>query len=327
MKWLLAPLCIACFALRGAADESVLEVKGYVVAAHPVQVSPAVAGVLTWVDPRFEEGEAFKEGDVLAKIDDKEHQCDRDRAEHACRAARARYKAMQSDGPEEIKQAEAALDEAKASHDQLAKVAQRFAQLRQTGSASAEEADAASAAAEGAARKTTQAEIALERVKKSQATRLEAAEADIGTAEADLEKAQLRLTACEIRAPISGAILKKNAEKGDLIDPSAFNVAASLCEMADLADLEIDVHIPERDIDRVSKGQACTIAAEAYMAHLPKSRPASYEAKVSRILPVADRAQGAIPVRIRVEVPAREAGVYLRPDMGVIVSFQKAMKP
>ncbi len=41
-------------------------------------------------------------------------------------------------------------------------------------------------------------------------------------------------------------------------------------------------------------------------------------------MPIADRAKGAIPVRVKlINVPKEEEGVYLKPEMGVIVSFLK----
>ena len=40
-------------------------------------------------------------------------------------------------------------------------------------------------------------------------------------------------------------------------------------------------------------------------------------------MPIADRAKGAIPVRVKLEIPAEEEGVYLKPEMGAIVSFYK----
>jgi hypothetical protein len=40
-------------------------------------------------------------------------------------------------------------------------------------------------------------------------------------------------------------------------------------------------------------------------------------------MPIADRAKGAVPVRVKVSVPKEEEGVYLIPEMGVIVSFFK----
>jgi hypothetical protein len=38
-------------------------------------------------------------------------------------------------------------------------------------------------------------------------------------------------------------------------------------------------------------------------------------------MPIADRAKGAVPVRVRLKVPADEEGQYLKPEMGAIVRF------
>ena len=140
------------------------------------------------------------------------------------------------------------------------------------------------------------------------------AAATVKLAEAELAKAKWMLDNCIIRAPISGTILKKNAEEGSLVNPIALQGFYSLCEMADLADLEVDLTIQERDISRIFKGQKCKIRAEAFPDRV-------YEGYVSRLMPTADRAKGAIPVRVKVTVPASEEGVYLKPEMGAMVSF------
>ena len=38
-------------------------------------------------------------------------------------------------------------------------------------------------------------------------------------------------------------------------------------------------------------------------------------------MPIADRAKGAVPVRVKLTVPAEEEGVYLKPEMGAVVAF------
>ena len=39
-------------------------------------------------------------------------------------------------------------------------------------------------------------------------------------------------------------------------------------------------------------------------------------------MPTADRGNSAVPVRVRIVIPAGEAeGTYLRPEMGAIVTF------
>ena len=66
---------------------------------------------------------------------------------------------------------------------------------------------------------------------------------------------------------------------------------------------------------QVQKDQKCRVAAEAW----PNRPP--YKGVVSRLMPTADRAKGAIPVRVKVQVPRDEEGVYLKPEMGAVVSF------
>ena len=135
------------------------------------------------------------------------------------------------------------------------------------------------------------------------------AAATVKLVEAELAKAEWQLDNCIIRAPISGTILKKNAEEGSLVNPIAMQGFYSLCEMADLSDLEVDLTIQERDISKIFKDQKCKVRAEAFPDRV-------YEGYVSRLMPTADRAKGAIPVRVKVTVPAEEEGVYLKPEMG-----------
>ena len=95
-------------------------------------------------------------------------------------------------------------------------------------------------------------------------------------------------------APISGTILKKNAEEGSLVNPIAMQGFFSLCEMADLSDLEVELTIQERDISKISKGQKCQGSGRGLSRRV-------YEGYVSRLMPTADRAKGAIPVRVKVK--------------------------
>jgi len=142
--------------------------------------------------------------------------------------------------------------------------------------------------------------------------RLDELRAELAAAEAKCAKAKWLLDGTEIRAPISGTILTKLGEKGNTLNQASTNLKASLCDVADLNKLEVDLTIQERDISKIFKGQKCTVSIEA----LPGT---TYKGQVSRIMPLADRAKGAIPVRVRLEGLKDDGS--LRPDMGVIVSF------
>jgi multidrug resistance efflux pump len=197
-----------------------------------------------------------------------------------------------------LKSAVAGLEEAKAQREQLYLDWKRNINLK-TGQALA-------------ARDYEAAEFSF----KAMARHVEKMQEDVAQARADRNTAKWNFDNCEVKAPVSGTILTKKAEKGNIVNPIAFNISTSLCEMADLKDLEVDLSIQERDIALISKGQLCRVRPEAYKDRV-------YEGVVSRLMPIADRAKGAIPVRVKLKVPPEEEGVYLKPDMGVIVSFLK----
>ena len=101
-----------------------------------------------------------------------------------------------------------------------------------------------------------------------------------------------------------------------MVNPSAFSngLSASLCEMADLTRMEVDLAIAERDISKVFDQQECVVRAEAFPER-------SYVGWVTRRMPTADRSKGAVPVRVQIRIAADEEGQYLRPEMGAVVTF------
>jgi multidrug resistance efflux pump len=152
------------------------------------------------------------------------------------------------------------------------------------------------------------------------------AKAQVLSAQANVQQAAKQLKNCTILAPTTGIILSKKAELGGYVNPLAFGAAGYLCEMADLKDLEVELDIQERDISRVTPGQHCRIVPEAgqHDEVFLKSHPSGYTGIVSRRMPVANRAKGAVTVRVKVDIPDSEpSGENLLPDMGVLVSFLK----
>src|SRR5579885_432390 len=56
-------------AAESTAGDVVLDAKGYVIAAHQIQLSPQVGGEIIWLDPNFKEGAVYRKGAKLAEID------------------------------------------------------------------------------------------------------------------------------------------------------------------------------------------------------------------------------------------------------------------
>src|SRR5439155_333900 len=152
------------------------------------------------------------------------------------------------------------------------------------------------------------------RIQSAQA-KIDQAVASIGVSTAELGEAQKFLYYCDIRAPVTGTILTKKAEKGNYVNPVGFNVSASLCDMADLADLEIELDIQERDISRITVGNSAWVMPEAFSRNdeFLKKHPKGYEGVYERRMPIANRGKGALTVRVKLKVPKEEEGVYLLP--------------
>lgn len=295
-------------------QEIALESKGYIIPARQILVSPKVNGMI--VKLRVQEGLRVKKGEVLAELEDTDYQADRDRAVALLESSRRRLEELQNGfRKEEIQQAREELGETRSQLQQLEAEYKRNKALREQNVRTPEEFEITESKYSAMKHRLERLTNALSLMEQGpRIERIQVAKAEVRQAEADLAKSEWRLSNCTIRAPISGTILKKNAEEGNIVNSIAFNGSFSLCEMADLADLEVDLSIQERDISRIFKGQKCKIRAEAFPDRV-------YEGEVSRLMPIADRAKGAVPVRVKVAVSPDEEGVYLKPEMGAVVSF------
>jgi RND family efflux transporter MFP subunit len=158
--------------------------------------------------------------------------------------------------------------------------------------------------------------LALARLAKARAggnkEDLAVAQAEVEVARADAERCKWRLDATVIRSPINGVILSKKTEEGNLVNPLGFNVSASICDIADLSQLEVDVAIPEGEISKVSAGQVCLVRVDA-------KPDAVFKGRVDRLMPVADRAKGTVSVRVR--LLDLKGNAPLRPESRARVQF------
>lgn len=302
---------------RGAV---VLESKGYIVPAQQILVSPKVAGMIEKLYVR--EGQRVEKDAVLAQLESTDYRADLDRAKAQLELARWAYQELRAGSrPEEKDQARAELQEATAQRDQLKSERDRRHELWQKRVISDQEYEEAESKYQAMAERVKRLTASYQLVHIGpRDERIKVAEAQVRQAEAELSKAEWRLSNCTIRAPVSGTILKKNCEEGNIVNPIAFNGSFSICDMADLSKLEVELTIQERDISHVFQGQKCEIRAEAY----PKRK---YDGVVSRLMPIADRAKGAIPVRVAVSVPPGEEGQYLKPEMSATVTFLNESSP
>jgi len=299
-----------------SSGEVVLERKGYIIPAHQILLSPKVSGVIEKL--YIEEGMRVKKDQVLAELEITDYKSDYDRARATVLATWQRFLELYTGNREqEVREAKAELEEMEANRKQLYLDWKRNSRLQSNSALAAKDYELAESQYRAMDRRVEKMRQAYGlMLEGARIEKIEAAWAEIEQAEADLAKAKWRLDNCTVRAPVSGTILTKKAEIGNLVNPVAFAGSLNICEMADLADLEVDMSIEERDVAKVSKDQRCKVRPEAFPDR-------TYEGFVSRLMPTADRAKSAIPVRVKLTVPKNEEGVYLKPEMGVVVSFLK----
>ncbi len=301
-------------AAKPVAGKVVLESKGYIIPEQQILVSPQVSARI--VELNFDAGQQVEKGFVLAVLDETEYRAEYARATAMYEAARERMiETKEGSRPEEIKQSQAELAEAETQLAQAQRLFDRRKELFERKIIQAQDLDDAESPYRALVKRvdrlraTTQLVLDGPRVERKRAT-----EAEMRQSEAELTRAKWRLDNTIIKAPITGTILKKNAELGNLVNPVAFNGSFSLCDIADLSKLEVELSIQERDVSKVFQNQKCRVRSEAYPDR-------AYEGVVSRLMPIADRAKGAVPVRVRLTVPADEQGQYLKPEMGATVTF------
>lgn len=305
---------------RSTPADIVLENKGYIVPAHQILVSPKVTGTI--LELNIEEGMSIREGFEIARLESTEYEADRDRAQALHDNARHRLAELTDSWPKEIGKAQADLGEANETLLDLKRIFDRNVELSREMLVTRQELQQSESQYKAQLQKIEGLKLSLELLENGpREQRIKAAQAELDQAAAELAKAEWRLGNCIVKAPIDGTILKKNAERGNVVNPVAFNGSFSLCEMADLTDLEADLSVQERDISKVFPGQRCQVRADAFPDRI-------YEGVVARLMPIADRAKGSITVRVKIAVPKEEKeGEFLKPEMVVTVTFHGSEPP
>lgn len=136
-------------------------------------------------------------------------------------------------------------------------------------------------------------------------------------AQINLELAQERMGDVTIRAPISGTVIEKGVEQGQIIASASANVSGgtTLVRMADLAYVQARAQVDETDIGKVKPGQPATVTVEAFPGRV-------FRGTVEKIEPQAVVEQNVtmFPVLVRLANPER----LLKPGMNAEVSVEIA---
>jgi RND family efflux transporter MFP subunit len=206
---------------------TLLNATGYVVAQRKAAVASKATGRLEWLGVR--EGSTVKEGEVLARLENRDVTAKLEQAAANIKLAQAN-----------LEQAQAELQEAERA----------FARSRDL----LEKKFVSQAAHDSAVARLAKAKAGIS-----------AQRAAIAVAQANHRAAQVEVEQTLIRAPFDGVVLTKNANLGDVITPfsSALGSQAAVVTMADMSTLEVEADVSEASIGKVKLDQPCEVQLDA----------------------------------------------------------------
>ncbi|MGL5362381.1 MAG: efflux RND transporter periplasmic adaptor subunit, partial [Bosea sp. (in: a-proteobacteria)] len=208
--------------------------SGLVAAVEEVQVAPLIEGQpleALLVDV----GDTVEKDQVLAVLSKTTLELQQAEAVASLASARAG-----------IAQGEAQMVEAEAAEAEARRVADRTSKLRAQGTAPQAQEDNAKAAAISAAARVT---VAVQG--------LEAARAQLSLAEARLDNIRLQLSRTEVKAPVAGKVIAREAKIGAIATAAGQPMFVIVRD----GELELRADVTETDILRLAEGQTARLRA------------------------------------------------------------------
>src|ERR1700736_3770362 len=310
---------VRAMAESGDVGGTVLSATGYIVAHHTINVNSKVTGRLAWIG--VEKGDKVKEGQILVRLEDQEFRAAYGQARGAVDSARSYLDELQHGSrPEEVQQAQHNLDEARATLANDQRILDRTKELAGSGVVSRQALDDATAKFESDQQRVNSLEKAFQLMRIGpRAEEIARARGALAQAQGQLDYAKSQLDATVIRAPVTGTILDRTAEKGELITAQFASAAAggpqgSVVSLADLNDLQVELDIAQADFARLGPTQRAKVTTDAY----PDK---AYDGVIAQISPEANRQKATVQVKVQVLNPDKYPVVQLRPEMNATVKF------
>ena len=294
---------------------TVLSASGYIVAHHKINVNSKVTGRVQSIG--VEKGDKVQQGQILVRLEDQEFRAQEQEARGYVQTAAGRLLELQNGSrPEEVQQADHNLSEARATavNDKIS--LDRNKDLFAQGVSSKQALDDATAKYEASQQRVNSLEQSFKLSKIGpRAEQIEQARGSLTLAKGQLAYAQSQLEATLIRAPVSGTILERTAEKGELITAQFASAAeggpvGSVVALADLNDLQVELDISQDDFSRLAAKQKGIVSVDAF----PDRK---YEGVIAEISPEANRQKATVQVKVQIQNPDE----FLRPEMNASVRF------
>jgi RND family efflux transporter MFP subunit len=244
---------VAVLRAQAGAIETAVELSGSLTPQSRVDVHAKVGGTLDTVLVQL--GDRVGEGAVLATMDRREIDAQVDAAAAAVNVARA------------------GLDAAEAALENAVQETERARNLFEKGAMARQRLDAAETAA------------------RSARAQRELAQATVAQAEAALRRAREVQRDATLRSPISGVVVARNFDAGNLVGPGS---ASPVVAVADLRTLKLEAGVSELEAGRLKVGATASVT-------LPARPGETYEGRLVAIAPEVDPRNRHFKIEIRVD--------------------------
>jgi RND family efflux transporter MFP subunit len=228
----------------------------------------------------IKEGDTVKAGDVLFELDDSDQKS-------SIAAARARAATARETAKAHVDAARANVLELQPQIDREKKLVEGHANAPAT------------------LEDVTARQHSLEVQIKASEADVRSAQDDAHAADADIEPLLVNFKDRTIVAPISGTVLDKPPQAGDMVNPGT-----PLFDLADFSSIVVETDVPEARVHLVNVGSPCEIVLDAYPDQRLRGAVAELGKKV-------DRAKATLLVKVRFVDPTALAV----PEMSARVSF------
>jgi HlyD family secretion protein len=303
---------------KGAASADdpgvILNAAGYIVAHHKIQVTPKVMGKVDWIG--VEKGDFVKERQVIVRFEDAEYRAQLEQAKGNLQTLLAQLKELENGSrPEEISRAKADLEQGKADLENARINLERVKGLFREQVAPHQDLDNAQARYDAQKARVEALTKSFELVRLGpRQEQIEAMRGRVEQARGEVALRETYLDATIIRAPITGTILERAVEKGELVTTMFVGERGAkgyVVSMADLNDLQVELDISQDDFAKLFMGQKAMVTTDAF----PDRK---YDGQIAEMSPEANRQKATVQVKVQVLKPDN----YLRPEMNARAAFR-----
>lgn len=293
-----------------------LQAAGYVVPHYRIEVASKVVGRVKWMG--VEKGDFVEGGQPIVRLEDEEYQARLVESLGSLQSWEARLAELEAGSrPEEIERASANLAEAKAQLQQAQLEYDRARELKDGGVISASEYDQARYSLDALVNRVGSLEKTLELLQIGpRQEEIDSARAEVKRTEGMVAYNRTLVDATVIRAPVTGTVLERNVEVGELVTTGFVGDRGAkgyVIAMADLNDIQVELDISQNDFARTFMNQKAIVSTDAY-------RDLDYAGEVVEISPEADRQKATVQVKVQILEPDN----LIRPEMNANVSFLAA---